>query len=164
MTQQYKKFVPEGYRFFVYIAGPISTGSWDENMQQATKAFIQLVHGGLIPFVPHATSQLVKEYIPAEAMHGLKTDSYEFWLDYDFSYIRDVCHCIFRLPGSSWGGDREEEYANALGLPVFTSIEEVLDFAESLGYSIRREAALKFGKSFDSAVRSGDKKRLAALI
>jgi hypothetical protein len=120
-------------------------------MLQATKAFIMLVHGGLIPFVPHATSQLVKEYIPEPAMHGLKADSYEFWLDYDFSYIRDVCDCILRLPGESWGTDREKEYAASLNMPVFRSVEEVFDFAENVGFSVKREAALRFGEEFDVA-------------
>lgn len=151
-TKQYQKFVPKGDKFFVYVAGPISKGSWDHNMRQATKAYIMLVHAGLIPFVPHSTSQLVKEYIPAEASHGLGTDSYEFWLDYDFSFIRDACDCILRLPGESWGTDREEEYAGELHMPVFTDIDELFDFAENLGFDVRREAAHNFGEEFDRAI------------
>jgi len=148
--KQYRKFVPKGDRFFVYVAGPISKGDWDHNMRQATRAYITLVHAGLTPFVPHATSQLVRDYVPDEAMRGLGTDSYEFWLDYDFSYIRDVCDCILRLPGESWGTDREEEYATALSMPVFEDMVAVFDFAENLGLYVNREAALEFERRFDA--------------
>jgi len=153
-TKQYQKFIPKGDKLYVYVAGPISKGSWDHNMRQATKAYIMLVHAGLIPFIPHATSQLVRDYVPDEAMHGLGTDSYTFWLDYDFSYIRDVCDCILRLPGESWGSDREEEYAATLKMPVFKDVEEVFDFAENLGFDVNRKAALKFGKAFDNAIHN----------
>ena len=155
------KFIPHALKFFVYVAGPISKGPWDHNMRQATKAYIMLVHAGLIPFVPHSTSQLVRDYVPDEAAHDLGTDSYEFWLDYDFSYIRDVCNAILRLPGESWGTDREEEFADYLHMPVFTDIDELFDYAEEWGVEVNREAAHKFGKEFDHAIhKQGSTKKI----
>lgn len=149
-TKKYEDFIPIEDKFYIYVAGPISKGDWDDNMRQAVKAHIMLVHAGLVPFVPHAASQLIRDYVPDEAMHGLGTDSYEFWLDYDFSFIRDTCDCIFRLPGASWGTDREEEFAGSLSMPVFRNIDDVFDYAENLGFAVNREAAYKFGKMFDS--------------
>jgi len=151
-TKGYRDFVPQNLRMFVYVAGPISKGNWDENMIQATKAFIMLVHAGLVPFIPHGTSQLVKDYVPADTMHGIGADSYEFWLPYDFSFIRDVCHCVYRLPGESWGSEQEEDLSNSLLKPVFTDIDKLFDYAELRGYAVNREAAYKFGEEFERAI------------
>ena len=150
LTTQYKPFIPKGKRFFVYVAGPISKGSWDGNMLQATRAFNMFVYGGLIPFVPHATSALNHLYVSGK-IEVAPTDDYNFWLGYDFSYLRDVMHAMLRLPGESWGTDREEEYMRrCLNKPVFDTVEEIFDYAESRGYEINRELAAKFGEEFDA--------------
>lgn len=149
MTTQFEPFVPEGKRFFVYVAGPISKGSWDGNMIQATRAFNMFVYGGLIPFVPHATSILNHVYV-SEEITVAPTDDYNFWLGYDFTYLRDVCHVMLRMPGESWGTDREEEYMISIDKPVFYHIHEIFDYAESQGYGVNRELAAKFAEEFDA--------------
>lgn len=148
-TMQYKPFIPKGKRFYVYVGGPISKGPWDGNMLQATRAFNMFVYGGLIPFVPHATSTLNKQYVSGK-ISVAPTDDYHFWLGYDFSYLRDVMHAMLRMPGESWGTDREEEYMESINKPVFDTVEEIFDYAESLGYEINRELAFKFGEEFDA--------------
>lgn len=147
--KQFEKFVPKGERFFVYVAGPISKGPWDGNMIQATRAFNMFVYGGLIPFVPHGTSLLNHHYIPEEVTVAPNND-YNFWLGYDFSYLRYVCSAMLRLPGPSWGSDREREYMISIAKPVFDAVEEVFDYAESCGYQINRELPAKFAEEFDA--------------
>ena len=148
-TAKYKPFIPKGKRFFVYVGGPISKGSWDGNMLQATRAFNMFVYGGVIPFVPHGTSFLNKEYV-SEKISIAPTDDYNFWLGYDFSYLRYVMHAMLRLPGLSWGTDREEEYMISMGKPVFDTVEETLDYAALLDYDINRGLAIRFGEEFDA--------------
>ena len=149
MTEQFEPFVPQGKKFYIYVAGPISKGSWDGNMIQATRAFNMFVYGGLIPFVPHATSILNHVYVSDEITVA-PTDDYNFWLGYDFSYLRDVCHAMLRMPGESWGTDREKEYMASMDKPSFDTVEEVFDYAESLGYEVNRELATQFGEEFDA--------------
>jgi hypothetical protein len=45
-------------------------------------------------------------------------------LDYDLNWLAK-CDAVLRLPGASSGADREVEYAQKLGIPVFYSIEEI---------------------------------------
>lgn len=148
-TMKYKPFIPKGKRFFVYVGGPISKGSWDGNMLQATRAFNMFVYGGLIPFVPHATSTLNKQYVSGKISIA-PTDDYNFWLGYDFSYLRDVMHAMLRMSGDSWGTDRESEYMISIKKPVFDTVEEIFEYAEALGYKVNQELAFKFGEEFDA--------------
>lgn len=149
-TRQSKSFIPKGKKFYVYVGGPISKGSFENNMLQATRAFNMFVYAGLIPFVPHATSLLNHTYLMNKVMMA-PTDDYDFWLGYDFSYLRDVAHVMLRMPGESWGTDREAEYMrNVLDKPVFDTVEEIFDYAEGLGYEVNREIACTFAEDFDA--------------
>ena len=150
---EFEKYVSNDKRFYVYVAGPISRGSWDGNMIQATRAFNMFVYAGLVPFVPHATTLLNHVYV-SERVAVPSTDDYTFWLDYDFAYLRDVADVMLRMPGESWGTDREEEYMDSMGKPVFYTVEAILDCAESRGFKVNREAAFKFAEEFDAVYQS----------
>jgi len=151
-TTQYKQFIPPDPRFFVYLAGPISKGPWEKNMSMAGKAFNMLVYAGMVPFVPQTTSLLNAEFVPDITVRP--DDDYQFWLEYDFAYIRDVSHALLLLPGESWGGEREVEYANSLGKPIFDNIEDLFDYAESLGYELNRSASVIFEKEYEDAIHN----------
>lgn len=151
-TTQYLPFVPQGKKFFVYVGGPISKGDWDDNMIQATRAFNMFVYAGLTPISPHATTLLGHTYV-SERVTVANVDDYNFWLAYDFTYLRDVAHAMLRLPGESWGTDREEEYMHSIGKGVLHTIEEVFDLAEYMGYEVNREAAANFAEGFDAVHR-----------
>lgn len=148
MTTLFDPFVPEGNKFFVYVAGPISKGPWDGNMLQSTRAFNMFVYAGLVPIVPHATTLLNHVYVEDRIVAN--TDDYSFWLAYDFAYLRDVAHVMLRMPGESWGTDREEEYMISMGKPVFDTVEEVFVCAEDCGYVIDRAPAIRFAEEFDA--------------
>lgn len=147
-TQKFKKFIPKKSKFYVYVAGPISKGPLKHNMSQAVRAFNMFVYAGMVPFVPHATTLLNMKYVNP-SIDVAPTNDYHFWLDYDFSYLRDVCHTLLRLPGESWGTERELEYMAYLNKPTFDTIEEIFDYAESIGYDVNRKAAERFAKDFD---------------
>ena len=147
--KEFEKYVSDGKRFYVYVGGPISRGPWDGNMIQATRAFNMFVYAGLVPFVPHATTLLNHVYV-SERVTVPSTDDYNFWLDYDFAYLRDVCDVMLRMPGLSWGTDREDEYMESMDKPVFDSVEEIFDYAESQGFEVNREAAFNFAEEYDA--------------
>jgi hypothetical protein len=99
----------------VYIAGPLTTGNQDRNVHRAVQAADMVYAMGGIPLIPHLST--------VWAMISGKDRSYEEWLDIDFEYIRR-CDALYRTPGASAGADREVEFANEIGIPVFDWISE----------------------------------------
>lgn len=98
-----------------YLAGPITLPCPLLNAKHGIGVADELIERGFIPFVPHLSVLW--------QMCG-KTKTHDQWLDYDFHWV-DACDCLLRLPGESKGADREVEYANKIGKPVFYSIGEM---------------------------------------
>ena len=91
----------------VYLAGPITADPLAAP-RQALEVFAPLRALGLVPFLPQLT-------VLAEM---IQPRGYEEWMGYDFDVIAR-CQALVRLPGESPGADREVEWAETLGLPVF---------------------------------------------
>lgn len=91
----------------VYIAGPI-TGDPFGCVRQAASHFAELRAARVAPFMPQLS--VLHEMIDPQP--------YETWLAYDFDVIRN-CAALVRLPGHSPGADREVDFANGWGIPVF---------------------------------------------
>ena len=51
---------------------------------------------------------------------------YEFWLELDNEFL-PFCSGLLRLPGESSGADKEVQLARTLRIPVFTSIDALVD-------------------------------------
>lgn len=62
--------------------------------------------------------------------HCINPRSYEDWLAYCMSFL-PLCQAVLRLPGESSGVDREVQVAVEMGIPVFTSIEDLYKFLEN---------------------------------
>lgn len=100
----------------VYVAGPMGKADVIEaNCQQAIAVAMKLWHLGHEPYVPHLS------YYTVLCGHAR---SYEAWLQTDFVWIRQ-CEALLRLPGESPGADREVAYAQANGIPVYYSVDEL---------------------------------------
>ena len=106
-----------GSRPRVYIAGPISKGNVDLNVQRGIEMGLYLLDMGWAPFIPHAS-----HHMDETAVAG--TERYEHWLETDFAYIA-TCQALLRLPGESEGADREVEYALRVGVPVYYRAEDL---------------------------------------
>lgn len=106
---------------YVYVAGPY-TGDEEANVGRAIDAATVLLRAGLYPYVPH-----LSHYWEARHAHH-----YEVWMDLDFGWVRR-CDAVLRLPGPSAGADREVDLAMRLDLPVFYSVEAVVEWAASRG-------------------------------
>jgi hypothetical protein len=146
----FKDFVPPQDLFYVYVAGPISNGDLDENMYAATKTFNMLIAAGLIPIVPQGTAFLNWTYMPKSAENGQGAVSdHDYWLPYDFAFIRDVVHAVLRLPGLSPGSDFEQDFSQTISKPVFCDIESLFNYAEETGHRVDRLAAYEIGKIFE---------------
>lgn len=122
-------------RLRVYIAGPISKGDLGANISQAAMAGLRLLKAGLAPLVPHLTCYLGEASAPDLAMLArpetltcgtTPTD----WYEADLPWV-DVADAVLRLPGESVGADLETQRAADRGIPVFTAIEDVIQWSQS---------------------------------
>jgi hypothetical protein len=100
----------------IYIAGPYTKPDPVINTRNAIYAadYVTDVLGHLA-FCPHLTHfwHLVQPH-----------DDINFWYDYDIEWLK-VCDAILRLPGESFGADREVAIATELGLQVFASVFDI---------------------------------------
>lgn len=94
----------------VYVAGPLTTGNQDRNVNRAVKVADNIRAWGGVPIIPHLST--------IWAMISDRHWSYEDWMEVDFAYIKR-CDALYRMPGDSPGADREVRYAESLGIPVF---------------------------------------------
>jgi hypothetical protein len=102
----------------VYVAGPYTIPDPCENTHRAVKAADELLARGYTPYIPHLnlTWQLISP------------KPYAFWLEYDLIWLAR-CDAVLRLPGASHGADKEVEYADAIGIPVFSSIIDLVNWS-----------------------------------
>lgn len=101
----------------IYVAGPYTKGDVAVNVRNAIEAGNILADLGFAPFVPHLT----------HFWHLVFPRPYEFWCDLDNQFIAH-CDGMLRLPGVSTGSDAEVELAKQQGIPVFTSIDDLVVF------------------------------------
>jgi len=99
----------------IYIASAYSKGDIAINVRNVILAADELVKRGHVPYIPHLTHfwQLISP------------KDYEFWLDYDSSFIDHWAEGLLRLYNSSAGADREVARARRLGLPVYYGVESL---------------------------------------
>lgn len=98
----------------IYVAGPYTQGDSVLNLRNALEAAEEIAAQGHAPYVPHLTM----------FWHLVFPHGNQHWYEHDLAWL-DVCQAIVRLPGPSYGADREVERAVELGLMVYTSAEQV---------------------------------------
>lgn len=120
----------------VYIAGPITRGDLEHNVNQATAAFVALAKAGFAPLCPHwsvyakpAWTRLVPNF-PAEVYcqatrNGNDEMSHDDWVGLDLEWVK-LAHCVLRLPGESTGADEEVRVALEHGVPIYYSVDAIL--------------------------------------
>jgi NTP pyrophosphatase (non-canonical NTP hydrolase) len=117
----------------IYIAGPISQGDLASNMNQAVQAYTRLIHAGFAPLCPHLSCYAKPVHstesgaVWCEATTSGKSGiAHDAWLAVDLQWVA-VSEAVLRLPGESPGADRETAFAQQLGIPVFPSVEHVIN-------------------------------------
>lgn len=124
-------------RHRVYIAGPISKGNLAHNVNQGTAAFIELAKAGFAPFCPHWSVYAKKcgsvdggtRTIAYGCVNGNNEMKHDDWLGVDFPWV-EVAEAVLRLPGESTGADRECELAFSKQIPIFDSVQQVIDWRD----------------------------------
>lgn len=100
----------------VYVAGPYTKPDPCANTHRAAAIAGELIEHGFIPFIPHLT----------HFWHTMHPRPYEFWLDYEMVWLRK-CDCVLRFDGESSGADKEVIEAERLGIPVYFSVESLVE-------------------------------------
>ncbi len=100
----------------IYLAGPYTNGDVAVNVQIAMRTGLLLIKEGHAPFIPHLYHFL----------HMHEPQPYEAWMAMDLAWLKR-CDVFFRMPGQSPGADLEEQWARALGLPVYHELEVLLE-------------------------------------
>lgn len=103
----------------VYIASPYSIGDRERNVAISIDCANALMDAGFYPFAPLLTHFWDLQH---------KRD-YEDWLDYCLKWVAR-CDAVLRIIGKSKGADTEVAKAIELGIPVFYSIKEIMDYNE----------------------------------
>ena len=101
----------------IYVAGPYTIPDPCVNTHDAIHVGQALLASGFVPFVPHIS----------HFWHTMLPNPYDVWLDWCLEWVK-VCDGLVRIPGKSSGADKEVELARWLGMPIFFSIKEVLDY------------------------------------
>ena len=105
----------------VYIAAPYSQPDPAVNILAAIKAAEEVhLRTDWLPFVPHLF----------HLWHLIRPRPYAFWMGMDLDWMR-TCHALVRLSGLSKGADKEMDCAVGLGIPVFLSIDEFVEWERS---------------------------------
>ena len=103
----------------VFIAGPISNKGTMTAPEQASAvtlagiAGLHLLAAGFAPIIPQ-----LSWYIDPMS-------KYPQWYEADYEFLRRS-DLLLRLPGKSWGADKEVALASQLGLSVYYSVEAVI--------------------------------------
>lgn len=116
-----KKASKEPRRPRIYISGPITKGSREDNFDQADEMNRKLIEAGFAPLNP-MFSMFSRYAFDIE---------HSAWMEVDLAWI-ECADAVIRLPGESVGADIETSHAEKLGIPVVKSVEEL---KEVLGVS-----------------------------
>jgi hypothetical protein len=115
-------------RNYVYIAGPYSGRDLhgnhgfmiiEQNILNARAAMKELVQWGYGVFCPHTHSAHFEVITPEVDV--------DYWYELDIHFML-LCNAILRLPGKSSGADREVELCLEWGIPLFSTIPELVSY------------------------------------
>jgi len=98
----------------VYVIGPYSKGEPGRNTIQALHVADRIAARGGVPFVPHLS----------HFWDMVHPHPYEWWMGYVMVWL-EKCDLVFRIPGESPGGDKEEARVEEMGKRVIKDWDEL---------------------------------------
>jgi hypothetical protein len=100
----------------VFVAAPYTGKDREANAFAAITYGEDIFRLGYIPFIPHFFHFWNALYEHPEIE----------WMKMDMEWLA-ICDAVYRAPGDSKGADREVAAAIIQGVPVFYSLEELLE-------------------------------------
>jgi hypothetical protein len=115
----------------ILIAGPYRGGTGDDpelmarNLQRLESVALPLFRAGHIPVIGEWFA------LPLLKLAGSKSpgDAVYQEISYPIAHrLLERCDAVLRIPGESKGADEDVRRARQKGLPIFTSVDQVLAF------------------------------------
>ena len=107
-------------RPLVYIAAPYTRPDPVQNTHSVICEVDAMIDDGIVtPIAPHLTL----------LWHLVRPRPLDFWHAYDLAALAR-CDAVLRLPGESFGADREVAFAADRGIPVFDERAVLYDWAK----------------------------------
>lgn len=105
----------------VYIASPYTLGDplTNVNRQIAIAEELRSKDDRILPFWP----------LQSHYWDQLYQHDYDFWMKLCIDWLSTM-DVLLRLLGESKGADKEVKIAKQLGIPVFYSVDKILDYCE----------------------------------
>lgn len=100
----------------IYIASPYTNGDPVANVGRQVFEANRIIDAGHTPLAPLVLSHL---------LHLTKPRSYQAWIAFS-ERLLEKADAVIRLEGLSDGADREVLLAESFGLPVYASLDELL--------------------------------------
>lgn len=100
----------------VYIASPYSTGDQALNVRRQIDCAEELMDLDFVPYAP----------LLSHFQHLVHPRPIKDWYKFDNEWVR-ACHYLLRLSGESKGADDEVKLALKLDIPVFHSIDQLVN-------------------------------------
>lgn len=111
----------------VYIASPYTLGDVAVNVKNQMDAADLLMNAGLAPFVP----------LYSHFQHMAHPRPYQDWIKLDNEWVL-ACDAVLRLPGESTGADDEVVLASENQIPVFYTIETLLEWYKEVSATLEK--------------------------
>ena len=99
----------------IYIASAYTKGDVAKNVKVVIDVADKLLDMGHTPYIPHLN----------HFWHIVSPKDYDFWYDYDLSFLDYWAEALLRIPNESVGADNEVRRAITYGIPVYYSLEEL---------------------------------------
>ena len=103
----------------IYIAGPMTKGDRVKHLATALTVYRTLMQLEFAPFCPQLTF----------LVDSLIRQPHESWLEADLPWVQ-AADAILRIPGESKGADMEVDCARRHDIPVFETIEQIINHFE----------------------------------
>ena len=100
----------------VYIASPYTKGDVAVNVKTQLDCVDELMTLGFAPFAP----------LYSHFQHMAHPRPYTDWIEIDKVWVL-TCDCVLRLEGESSGADGEVKLAKENGIPVYYSINDLVN-------------------------------------
>ena len=103
----------------VYIASPYTLGDVKRNVEKQIEVsnLLRITNENILPYWP----------LSSHYWNELYEHDYNFWMKLCLDWLMTM-DCVLRLEGESKGADKEVLVAKRLGIPVFYSIEKLLEY------------------------------------
>ena len=112
----------------ILIAGPYRSGTGDDKAKMA--ANLKALEEAAWPIFEKGHVPMIGEWVALPVLAGAGGDAvggpvYDKVMHPSAHRLLEKCDAVLRLPGASAGADNDVRIANARGIPVYRSLDEI---------------------------------------